>query len=110
MVIYFLLSYLGMFITEKYIIPKLGKYNFEEAEEQELTNKEKKGLTLSLIALTFLTIITIYCIIPGLPFSGLLLYLKDSTYTEQLFGYNSYFNQGVVFILSIYLMLMGLIY
>lgn len=105
-----ILSYLGMFITEKYIIPKLGKYNFEEVEDKELTNKEKKGLALSLIALTFLTIITIYCIIPGLPFSGLLLYLKDSTYTEQLFGYNSYFNQGIVFILSVYLMLAGLIY
>jgi len=105
-----LLSYLGMYITERYIIPKLGKYTYEEEEEQELTIKEKKGLTLSLITLIFLSIITIYCIIPGLPFSGLFLYLKDKTYVEQLFGYNSYFNQGVVFILSAYLMIAGLIY
>ena len=25
----------GMFVTEKYIIPKLGKYNYEEDEEEE---------------------------------------------------------------------------
>lgn len=106
-----LISYVGMIITEKYVIPKLGKYNFEEKEEvEEITTKERKGLTLSLLSLLILTIITIYCIIPGLPFSGLFLYLKDATYTEQLFGANSYFNQGIVFIVSAYLMIVGLIY
>lgn len=105
-----ILSYLGMVITEKYIIPKLGRYNFEETDEEPLLPKEKKGLTLSLLTLAIIAIITIYCIIPGLPLSGLLLYLKDSTYVEQLFGYNSYFNQGIVFILSAYLAIGGLIY
>lgn len=107
----FLLAYVGMIITEKYIIPKLGKYNYEEVEEDdEITSKERKGLTLSLLTLLILVIITIYCIIPGLPFSGLFLYLKDEVYVDQLFGPNSYFNQGIVFIISAYLMIAGLIY
>lgn len=108
----FLIAYVGMFVTEKYIIPKLGKYNYEEDEEEEkeITRREKKGLTLSLLNLLILGIITIYCIIPGLPFSGLFLYLKDTAYVDQLFGSNSYFNQGIVFIISAYLMIAGLIY
>lgn len=105
-----LLSYVGMIITEKYIIPKLGKYNYEETSEEEIAPKERKGLTLSLLTLLILLLITIYCIIPGLPFSGLFLYLKDTSYVDQLFGANSYFSQGIVFIISTYLMIAGLIY
>lgn len=106
-----LIAYVGMQITEKYIIPKLGKYNYDEEEiEEEVTKKERKGLTLALMSLLILLIITIYCIIPGLPFSGLFLYLKEKLYVDQLFGNNSYFNQGIVFIISAYLMIAGLIY
>lgn len=106
-----LIAYVGMQVTEKYIIPKLGKYNYDEEEiEEEVTKKERKGLTLALMSLLILLIITIYCIIPGLPFSGLFLYLKEKLYVDQLFGNNSYFNQGIVFIISAYLMIAGLIY
>ena len=55
-------------------------------------------------------LIVIYCIIPGLPFSGLFLYLKDSTYIEQLFGANSYFKQGSVFLFGALILIGGLIY
>ena len=54
--------------------------------------------------------VLIYCIIPGLPLSGLFLYLKDNLYVDQLFGDNSYFNQGVVFLASAFLVVEGLIY
>lgn len=107
------LAYLGMIITEKYIIPKLGKYNFDEEElqkDQELTKKEKKGVLISLIFSGIVILLIIYCIIPGLPFSGLLLYLKDELYVDKLFGDNSYFRQGVVFIFSFLLILSGSIY
>ncbi len=110
----FLIAYVGMIVTEKFIIPKLGKYHFS-AEEQEVierepTSKEKKGVLIALLFLTVLILILIYCITPGLPFSGLLLYLKDDLYIEQLFGSNSYFYQGVVCIFSVLLMIAGLIY
>ena len=92
-----LISYLGMFITERYIIPKLGKYTFDEEEPSQddiITKKEKKGVIISLLVCFVLTLILIYCITPNLPFSGLLLYLKDKNYVNQLLGPSSYFRQG----------------
>ena len=110
----FLISYVGMIITEKVIIPKLGKYTFEEEEKEEIkrepTSKEKKGVIISILSIILVLIPLIYCIIPGLPFSGLLLYLKDSNYVDQLFGSNSYFYKGSVSIFSCLLMLAGLVY
>lgn len=109
-----LISYIGTVVTEKIIIPKLGKYSFEEEELEEIkrepTSKEMKGLIIAIIAVIAILIPIIYCIIPGLPFSGLLLYLKKSNYVDQLFGTESYFNQGSVFIFSFLLMLAGLVY
>ncbi len=110
----FLIAYVGMIVTEKIIIPKLGKYTFDEEEIEEIkhepTKTEMKGLIIAIIAIFLIIIPIIYCIIPGLPFSGLLLYLKDSSYVTQLFGEKSYFYQGAVFIFSFILMIAGLVY
>lgn len=110
----FLIAYIGMLVTEKIIIPKLGKYTFEEEEkeeiEREITLIEKKGVIIAMLCIVAILIPIIYCIIPGLPFSGLLLYLKTGNYVDQLFGSNSYFNQGSVFIFSFLLMIGGLVY
>ncbi len=109
-----LIAYIGALITERIIIPKLGKYNFEpeeiEMQKQDPTKTEIKGLIIAILAIVAILIPLIYCIIPGLPFSGLLLYLKDTGYVNQLFGTNSYFYQGSVFIFSALLMLAGLVY
>ena len=109
-----LIAYVGLFVTERIIIPKLGKYNFEEDELAEIKREpnktEVKGLVIAILAVVLVCIPLIYCIIPGLPFSGLLLYLKDSGYVNQLFGSNSYFYQGSVFIFSALFMLAGLVY
>lgn len=109
-----LLAYLGMIITERYVIPKLGRYNFTEEEtieiNNEVTTKEKKGVSIALLTSLLIALILIYTIIPGLPFSGLFLYLKDSLYVDQLFGDNSYFNQGVTVIFSALLIIAGLVY
>lgn len=108
-----LIAYLGTFITERYIIPKLGKYTFDEEEPSQdtlVSIKEKKGVILALLVTLILVLILIYCITPGLPFSGLLLYLKDNNYVDQLFGYNSYFKQGIVTIVSFLLIFAGLVY
>ena len=46
-----LIAYIGMLVTEKYIIPKLGRYNFDEEDpdrEHIITKKEKKGVIISL--------------------------------------------------------------
>lgn len=107
------IAYLGMMVTEKYIVAKLGRYNFDENDADffdEISNREKKGVLIALLASFLIVLVLIYCIIPGLPFSGLFLYLKDSLYVDQLFGMNSYFNQGVVFLFSLLLIVSGTIY
>ena len=110
----FMIAYLGMIITEKYVVPKLGKYNLEEEEgidlDVEITRKERKGVAVALLFTTLLLLVLIYCIIPGLPFSALLLNLKEKTYVAQLFGDGSYFKQGSVLIFSALLGFAGLIY
>lgn len=109
-----LISYLGMVITEKYVVPKLGRYTISEEENidlaQEVSKKEKKGVIVAILSTVILCIILIYCIIPGLPFSGLLLNLKESTYVGMLFGEGSYFKQGSVLIFAVLFGFSGLIY
>ena len=109
-----LIAYVGMVITEKYVVPKLGKYNFEEDEdinlEEEITRKEEKGVGVAILFTIIISLVFIYCIIPGLPFSALLLNLKEKTYVAQLFGEGSYFRQGSVLIFSAILGFAGLVY
>lgn len=109
-----LISYFGMIVTEKYIVPKLGKYvptgEDELLVEKELTKKEKKSVILAILSVLLVTLIIIYCILPGLPLSGLFLDLESDSYIAQLFGSNSYFNKGVVLIMSLLLGLAGMVY
>lgn len=109
-----LISYLGMVITEKFVVPKLGRYTLSEEDGidlgKELTKKEKKGVIISVFSTLMVSLIILYCIIPGLPFSGLFLDLSASSYAGKLFGSGSYFNQGAVLIFAALLAFAGLIY
>jgi len=97
-------------ITEKIIIPKLGKYDKEEEEEFYLDKKKKRGLLFSLTIGIIYILIFVYNIIPGLPFSGNLLDYSQTLYIDKLFGYNSFFNQGFVFVVTMFFFLCGLFY
>lgn len=109
-----IISYLGMIITERYIVPKLGKFNLEDEEDidltTEVTKKEKKGVGVAILFTLIISLVFIYCIIPGLPFSALFLNLKEKTYVAQLFGDGSYFKQGSVLIFAGLLGFSGLVY
>lgn len=108
-----LLAYLGMIITERFIIPKLGKYYFDEEEpsqEYVPSKKERKGVIISLLATSVVMIILFYCLIKGLPFSGLFLDLSKNSYVDMLFGEGSYFYQGAVTIFSFILIFSSIIY
>lgn len=109
-----LIAYFGMIVTEKYVVPKLGRYTINEDDgidlESDLTKKEKKGVIISILFTFLVSLIILYCIIPGLPFSGLFLDLSASSYVAKLFGEGSYFNQGSVLIFAALLAFSGLIY
>ena len=99
------------YITEKIIIPRMGKYLEEEEEEDfYLDRKKKRGLLFSLTIATIYLLIFIYNIIPGLPLSGNLLDYSQTYYIDKLFGFNSFFNQGFVFVVTILFFLCGLFY
>ena len=109
-----LISYLGMIVTEKYVVPKLGRYTIQEEDDIDLTaevsKKEKKGVIMAVLSTLIIAILILYCIIPGLPFSGLFLNLKEKTYVAQLFGDGSYFKQGSVLIFAVLIGFAGLVY
>ena len=62
-----------MIITEKYIVPKLGKYNLDDEEDidldLEVTKRGRKGVGVAILFTIVLSVLFVYCIIPGLPFS-----------------------------------------
>lgn len=97
-------------ITEKVIIPRLGKYEAPEEEEFYLDKHKKRGLLYSLTIAAIYLLIFAYNIIPGLPLSGNLLDYSQNLYIDKLFGYNSFFNQGFVFIVTFLFFLCGLFY
>ena len=104
------LSFIITNITEKNIIPRLGKYEIDTDEEKYVSKKELKSLYLSLIISGIYVLIFIYNIIPGLPFSGNLLDYSQKLYIDKLFGYNSFFNSGFVFVITMLFFICGLTY
>jgi len=107
-----LLSIVGTFITEKWIVPRLGEYKaydvIEDLEEKNVNTK--KGLIYAGIsALAFLLLIG-YLVTPFLPGGGILLNMEETGYINQLLGYNTYFSQGIPFIFALLLLIPGLFY
>ena len=122
-----ILSIVGTIIIEKIISPKIGKYKKEEEfskteqyrvidideEEQKEIEKEKlekRGLRSSLVVSIIILFIFIYSLIPNLPFSGMLLDMNEKTYLKQLFGENSYFQDGFTYLVSLVFILAGIAY
>ena len=104
------LAYINTNITEKIIVPKLGHYEYIDEKEDYLTKREKRGLLLSLFAGCIYLLIFIYNIIPYAPLGGNLLDYSQKLYIDKLFGYNSFFNQGFVFVITLLFFILGLTY
>lgn len=123
-----ILSIVGTLIIEKMIIPKLGRYrdindlaktcelpvieNIEDEEQRKLALEihEKKGMKYAAITAVIFFIVFIYSLIPNLPFSGMLLDMNEATYLNQVFGTNSYFQDGFTFMVSLFFIITGIVY
>lgn len=122
-----ILSIVGTIVIEKIIAPKIGKYKREEESAQteqyklldiedveqkqiEADKYEKRGLRFALVMTILILFAFIYALIPNLPYSGMLLDMKESTYVNQLFGENSYFQDGFTYLVSLLFMLAGVAY
>lgn len=97
-------------VTERIIVPRLGHYELMDEKEDYLTKREKRGLILSLGAGIIYLLIFIYNIIPNAPLGGNLLDYSQTLYIDKLFGYNSFFNQGFVFVVTLLFFILGLTY
>lgn len=125
----FILSIVGTIIIEKIIVPKLGRYKelndlskqmglevieeLDEDEEQQRLAKEfneKKGLKYATITAIIFAVIFIYFLIPNLPLSGMLLDMTEDTYFGQVFGPNSYFQDGFTYMVALFFIATGLAY
>lgn len=123
----FITSIVGTFVVEKIIAPKVSGYKTKEADyatkeiniteiketEQnklEIDAKERRGLRKSFIVAIIFLLCFIYMLIPSLPFSGLLLDLNAKTYLKQAFGANSYFQDGFTYMISLFFIVVGLVY
>lgn len=124
-----ILSIVGTFIIEHVVTNKVMKYkqkrNLEisndlelisddaiEYEQTVLSNnyKEERGLKYALIFGGIYFLFFVYSLIPNLPFSGLLLDMNEDTYLKQIFGNNSYFQDGFTYMISIFFLITGLAY
>jgi len=107
-----LLSGLLTSLTERVVAQKFGKYEVEEEdeEEKELTKNQKRGLLFASIAAGVYVILFLYNIIPGLPLSGNFLDNSQILYVDKLFSYNSFFQNGFVFIVTIFFVILGAFY
>lgn len=123
----FVLSIVGTIVIEKMVAPKIGKYKkeddyskteqyrpitIEEAEQQKIEKekREKNGLRYALIVSIIVIVAFIYAVIPNLPYSGMLLDMEEKIYMNQLFGENSYFQDGFSYIISLIFVLAGIAY
>ena len=122
-----ILSIVGSIVIERMIAPNLGKYqekkellnpdDFELIDDDVTSNialkldyNEKKGFKIASIIAAVFVVFFIYSVIPGLPLSGLLLDNTEETYLRQIFGPNSYFQDGFTFMISLLFVVSGLVY
>lgn len=122
-----ILSIVGTIIVEKIIVPKYGKLKekkeLEIAEEVEIIDvteqeqdklsreyKENRGFKFAIISFIIMMAVFIYSVIPDLPLSGMLLDMNENTYLKQIFGDNSYFQDGFTYMMSLLFIVVGLAY
>lgn len=103
------ISVVFTYITEKKVMPKLPRYESDE-EVLVITNKELRGLIIGLGLGIIYTLLIIYMIIPGLPLSGAFLDHSGERYIDMIFGNNSLFAKGFIFIVTFAFFLIGIGY
>ena len=71
---------------------------------------KKKGLKASVLVVLVVAVLCIYAIIPNLPLSGALLDNKQELYVNKIFGANSPFINGILFIISFTGLIASIVY
>ena len=99
-----ILTIVGTIVLERF------SKKYPRNEETDNLNVSRKACKVTLIAFAIMISVFIYCIIPGLPYSGLLLDRGEPTYIGKLFASSSPLSQGFMFLVIGILMVCGFIY
>lgn len=105
-----LIIFVLTYSIEKKITPKLPKIKKEELEIIETDENKKTPLLLSGVTFILLTAILIYCILPDLPYSGILLDPESPTYISSLFSENASFKEGFPYIMMFIIIITSYVY
>lgn len=99
----FLLTAVGWFVTEKIVEPRLGQYTGDAPREPitPLSAAEKRGLVWTVIALTALSAIVLWGVLPA---NGFLIDPKNPGFLS------SYFMRGLIFFIFLFGLVAGLAY
>ncbi len=99
-----ILTIVGTIVLEKFS----KKYTRNESTDNlNISNKASK---ITLVTFIIMIALFIYCLIPGLPHSGLLLDKTEPTYIGKLFASSSPLSQGFMFLIIGILMVCGFVY
>jgi aminobenzoyl-glutamate transport protein len=104
----FLITAVGVFVTEKIVAPRLGEYHGdEEAELHPMTPEERRGLRWSMVATTIFGLLLVWSALPldsGIPGAG---FLRDPETGDLL---RSPFMSGIVAIIFLLGLISGVAY
>lgn len=89
------LSIVGSISIEKILSKKFRRVDYERE-----VNISKKAFRITSILALLCILFIVYSIIPGLPFSGVLLNSNENVYIAKLFGDNSAFGNGLMLIIT----------
>ncbi len=103
----FILTFVGTFFIQKFLIPKLPKIEKESLEDIK-TNKH--ALVYSNFTFILMLLLLVYSITPAIPGGGFLLDKTENIYVAQLLSENSPFKSSIIFIITMMLMICGYIY
>lgn len=107
-----LLSFIMTYIIENLVVKIIPKY--KEKEEIEEIKKEitidNKAYFISIISGIVVFLSFIYCLIPKLPYSGLLLDHNMPKYIDKVFSSNSVVIDGMIFYVLFISIVMSIIY
>jgi len=104
-----IISTIILTIVGSMVLEKFSK-KFRRNEETDNLNISKKAAKVTLITFVIMVAALIYCVVPGLPKSGLLLDKTEPTYIGKLFGADSPLSQGFMVLLVAVLMICGFVY
>ena len=104
-----IVSTISLTIVGTIALERMAK-KYKRNEYTDNLNTSRKALKITSLVFLLIMIVLIYCVIPGLPYSGILLDRTEPTYIGKLFGPGATLRNGLIFLIIAVFIICGLIY